>query len=209
MGRSFFTELVRKTFHLSSLLIVVGYTILLTYFSNRVAILVITALLLLLLEIEYVRIEHRPRITAIFDKFFRPHEKNHVSGAIFLVISCIICFSAFDYWIAVMALLMTVLGDFFSAIIGKAFGKTKIHRNKTYVGTLAGLAVDLIVGIFLLPNALIVIVPMAVVATFTEVMTNKIDDNLTVPLFAGFVGQMAVYYFAINLPDMNFLNLFT
>ncbi|MBD3360936.1 hypothetical protein GF366_03995 [Candidatus Peregrinibacteria bacterium] len=208
MGRSFFSEIVRKTFHLSSLLIVVGYTLALTYFSDRIAILTITGLLLLFLEIEYIRIEHKPKFAEIFDRFFREHEKYNLSGSIFLVIACIICFAAFDYWIAVLALFMTVFGDLFSALIGRAFGKAKLYKNKTYIGTFAGLAANLITGLLLLSGFISIVAPMAFIATFTEVLTNKIDDNLTVPLFSGFVGQMLVFFFSLDLPDINFLDLF-
>ena len=56
---------------------------------------------------------------------------------------------------------------------------------------------------------------MAFVATLSEMLSSKIDDNLTVPLFAGFVGQMIVYVVGIELPaielppiDFSFLGLF-
>ena len=48
-----------------------------------------------------------------------------------LVASCIIAFSAFEYWVAFVALFMTVFGDMFSAIVGRAFGKIVIYKNKT------------------------------------------------------------------------------
>ena len=203
-------ELLRKTVHLSGLLIVVGYTLILHFFSGRVAMLATTALLLILLEIEYIRLEHRSRITAMFDGLFRRHEKDNVSSAVFMVVSCIICFAAFDYWIAVVALFMTVFGDLFSALIGKTFGKVTLYNSKTYVGTLAGFAANVLVGFLILPELFFLILPMAVVASFTELITNKMDDNLTVPLFAGFAGQMLVYFFALELPpiDFTFLGLF-
>ncbi len=197
-------EFLRKGVHLSGLLIVVGYTLILHFFSARIAILAMTALLLILLEIEYVRLEHRSRITAMFDSLFRKHEKDNISGAVFLVISCVICFSAFDYWIAVVALFMTVFGDLFAALVGRAFGKTMLYNTKSVVGTLAGLAANVVVGILILPEVPYVVFAMAFVATFTELMTNKMDDNLTVPLFAGFVGQMLVYFFALELPIVDF-----
>lgn len=203
-------ELFRKTVHLSGLLIVVGYTLILNYFSERIAILVITALLLILLEIEYIRIEHRPRLVEMFKGLWRKHEKNNLSGAAYLVISCIICFAAFEYWVAFLALFMTVFGDIFAAIFGKAFGKMKIRKGKTVVGTLAGFAANMGVGVLTLPDYLILVIPMAVTATIVELITNKLDDNLTVPIFAGFVGQMMVYYFGLSLPsiDFTFLGLF-
>lgn len=203
-------EMLRKAVHLTSLLIVVGYTILLNYFSARTTILIMTALLLILLEVEHFRLEHRSSMVSFFDKLFRRKEKDNVSGAVFLVVSCIICFSAFEYWIANLALFMAVFGDMFSALFGRAFGKTKIFRNKTVVGTLAGLFANLGVGFLILPQYSLVIIPMAFMASFVELITNKLDDNLTVPLFAGFIGQMIVYYTDLTLPpiDFTFLGLF-
>lgn len=204
-------EFFRKMFHLvGGLLIVVGYTLLLNYFSDRVAILAMTAILLLLLELEYIRLEHRPKIVSIIDNIFRSHEKDNISSAAFMVISCIICFSAFGYWVAFVALFMTVFGDFFAALVGRAFGKTKIVNNKTVAGTLAGLLANLTVGILILPNFVLLVTAMAFVATFVELITNKLEDNLTVPLFAGFIGQMIVYYSDMVLPpiDFTFLGLF-
>lgn len=204
---SFIWELLRKTVHLSGLLIVVGYTLILHFFNDRVAILTMTALLLILLEIEYIRLEHRSRFTAFFDSLFRKHEKDNISSAVFLMVSCIICFAAFDYWIAVVALFMTVFGDLFAALFGKAFGKTILYNTKTYVGTIAGLLANVGVGILILPEVVYLVVIMGVVASFTELVTNKMDDNLTVPLFTGFVAQMLVYFLHIDLPSIDFTYL--
>ncbi|MFA6992418.1 MAG: hypothetical protein WC269_04035 [Candidatus Gracilibacteria bacterium] len=200
--------------HLSGVLIVVGYTLVLNYFSVRTALLSITALLLVFLEIEYVRLEHRSKFikkfVSLFDQVFRKRERDNVSSSVFLITACIICFASFDYWVAFLALFMTVFGDLSSALMGKSFGKTLLFRSKTYVGSLSGLAANVIVGVLILPEFLILVLPMAFVATFTEVITNKLDDNLTVPLFAGFAGQMLVYYFELELPpiDFTFLGLF-
>ncbi len=203
-------ECLRKTVHLSSLFIVLGYTILLNYTSDRVAILAMTAVLLVLLKIEYLRVEYESKISGLFKKLFRKHEKNNLSGAVFMVISCVICFSAFEYWIAFLALMMAVFGDLFSAIIGRTFGRIKIHNKKTLEGTIGGLVANIIVGSLALPGYFILVLPMAISASFMEVTTNKLDDNLTVPVFAGFVGQMLVYYNDIVLPpiDFSFLGLF-
>ncbi|MEK7672727.1 MAG: phosphatidate cytidylyltransferase [Patescibacteria group bacterium] len=203
-------EFLRKAVHLSSLLIVVVYTVLLNYFSDRVAILVMTAFLLVFLEIEHFRIEHRPNLMRFLDRIFRTKEENRMSSAPFMIISCIIAFSAFEYWVAFVALMMTVFGDLFAALFGKMFGKMKLLNEKTLVGTLAGFAANIMVGLSALPNFAFLILVMAVVATFVELVTNKLDDNLTVPMFAGFAGQMFVYFTGISLPpiDFTFLGLF-
>lgn len=210
MGKrsSLFWEFLRKILHLSGLLTVVVYTFVLNYFSEQMAILVLTAGLLVLLEIEYIRLEHRPKIANAFSALLRKHEKTQLNGAVFFLISCIIVFAAFDYWVAFVAMFMTVFGDMFAAIVGKSFGKIKIWRKKTLVGTLAGFAANLLVGFLILPGEWLLVFSMALTATLVELFTNKLDDNLTVPLSAGFVGQMLVYYFGIVLPSItfNFLN---
>ncbi len=197
-------EFARKAVHLSGLSIVVGYTLLLNYFSQRVAILAMTALLILLLEVEHIRVEHKPKMANAINGLLRRHEQNNISGAVFLVISCVICFSAFDYWIAVAAMFMCVFGDLFAALFGKIFRTKKIHNNKTWPGTIAGLVTNVTVGMLVLPSSALLIIPMAITASVVEFITNKLDDNLTVPLFAGFVGQMIVYYMGIQLPAVNF-----
>ena len=208
-GLSLVWEILRKAVHLlSPLVIVLAYTFMLKYFSERFAILVLTAFLLAFLEFEYMRVEERSRLALIFEGFFRKHEKNTLSGAVFVIISCIICFSAFDYWVAVLALFMMSFGDIFSSLIGSVWGKTRLFRRKTIVGTLAGFTANFGFGVLILPEFLLLVLPMAVVATFSEMTTNKLDDNLTVPLFAGFVGQMIVYFYNIGLPSYDFLTLF-
>ena len=202
--RSLIWEVLRKTIHLSGLLIVLAYTLLLYYFSMQVAILALTALLLLQLEIEYMRLEHMPEITKMFGGMVRKHERNGLAASVFLVISCIICFSAFDYWIALVAMFMAVFGDFFAALMGRFFGKTKILKNKTIIGTLSGFAANALVGLFVLSGLPLLAIAMAFTASLVELLTGKLDDNLTVPLFAGFAGQMLVYLFNIHLPPLVF-----
>ena len=197
-------EMLRKSIHLSGLLVVLGYTLILNYYSKGFADLALIALLLLILEIEHIRIEHKPDFAKVFDPLFRHHEKDGIAGSVFFVISCIMCFAVFDYWIAVLAMFMTVFGDLFAALIGKSFGRYKFYKNKTIIGTSAGLIANISVGFLVLPGLAILFLPMAFIATATEVITNKLDDNLTVPLFAGFAGQLIVKFLEINLPSHEF-----
>lgn len=200
MSPNLFWEFLRKFLHLSSLLIVLTYAFLLHYFSERIAILGLTTILLILIEIDYIRLEHQPKIVNFFKQLYRPHERNNISASIFMVISSIICFAAFDYWVAFLGLLMTVFGDMFAALIGKTVGGPAIFHQKTLSGTLAGFLANFIVGFMLLPGFMLLVIPMAITATFVELATNKLDDNLTVPLFSCFVGQLTVYFAAMTLP---------
>lgn len=204
--QTFFHESVRKVFHMiAGILIVITYTAILYLFSERIAMLSLVFLLLVLLEIEYIRLDHRPKMFKPFDVLFRKHEQDSMAGSVFFVISGIICFAVFDYWIALIAMCMTIFGDLIAAIVGKSLGKTKIHKNKSVVGTFAGFAANVIVGVIILPSYFYIVLAMASVATIIELFTDKLDDNLTVPVASGFIGQVLVYYLGINLQFiMNF-----
>ncbi len=177
------------------------YTIIRHQFSQRFAILAVTVLLLILLEIEYIRLEYHPKIPSEID-VFRPRERNNVVGSIFFICATIIVFAAFDYPIAVLALLLTVFGDLASALIGIKFGRTFLYREKTLEGFLAGLGMNLLVGYFLLPSYPVVYLSMAAVASVVELLTGKLDDNLTVPLISAFTGQVLIYL--LNIPLSTF-----
>ena len=185
-------EILRKLFHLMEVPVLIGYTLVRNYFSERVATLLITVLFLLLLEIEYVRLEYHPKLPAMFD-VFRQREKNNIVGSIFFVAATIIVFAAFDYPIAVTAMLLTVFGDLAAALVGIKFGRYLLYKRKTLEGTLAGFGMNCLVGYLCLPAYPVIFLSMAVVASLVELLTGKLDDNLTVPLFSAFTGQMIVY----------------
>lgn len=198
MVHSLKKEILRKLFHLLEVPLLLVYSYVRFIWDERIAIMVLTAFFLILLEIEFVRLEVRPKLPRIMN-VFRPREKNNVTGTVFFIAATIIAFSAFDFGIALLALLLTVFGDFASALVGIKFGHTPLFRKKTVEGTVAGLIANLLVGYLIMPELPLIFIPMALVASFVELTTNKLDDNLTVPLFAGFTGQMIVYLFAISL----------
>ena len=123
----------------------------------------------------------------------------------------------FDLRIAVAAILMTTFGDLAAALIGKKFGKTWIPalKNRAWEGVLAEFAVNFLIGFWFVRTLVEgsmwwlggghfgyaiwpVIITMAVVATIVETVITKLDDNLLIPVFAGFTGQivlMLVNYF--------------
>lgn len=194
---SLYKEIIRKLFHLMELPVLLAYTLLRQYFSQRVGILGLTLLFLILLEVEYVRLEYMPKLPNFIA--LRKREMNNVTGTIFFIAATIIAFSAFDYPIAMTAMLLTIFGDLASALIGIKFGRHKIHKNKTLEGFLGGLAVNCVIGYLFLPLYPVIFLSMAFVASIVELFTGKLDDNLTIPLFAAFTGQMIAYFLAIPL----------
>jgi len=129
----------------------------------------------------------------------RRKERDGIASNIFFIASTIICFAAFDYPVAALALLMTVFGDLAAALVGISFGRIRVHRRKTLEGFIAGLAMNVLMGYLLMPEQPLIFLPMALTASLVELWTGKLDDNLTVPLAAGFVGQLLYYYFQIHL----------
>lgn len=191
-------EILRKAFHLLEIPILLTYSITRFYWNEKVALLILTAILLVVLELEYIRLEVRPRVFKII-KLFRKKERNHVTGSFFFLTATIISVSTFNYGIAMLALLLTVFGDLASALIGIKFGKHKLFRQKTLEGFLGGLITNLLIGYLFFPKLPILFITMAVVASIVELFTNKLDDNITVPLFSGFAGQIIAYIFTYNM----------
>lgn len=186
-------EVIRKLIHLLELPVLLAYTMVASLYGPKPAILVLTALLIILLEIEYIRLEYRFKLPLVVD-ILRRHEKDNIASNIFFIASTIICFAAFDYPIALLALLLTVFGDLMSALVGTRFGKNQIYKRKTLEGFMAGFVTNLIVGYVVMPGNWILIGPMAIIASMVELWTGKLDDNLTVPLAAGFTGQLIVLF---------------
>lgn len=193
-------ELLRKSWHFfAGVALIVAYSLSKVYFGERIALAGLVLLLLGVFVFEHVRIEYKPRILTLIDVLFRKKELNKPSAMMSFMISAVIVFAVFDYWIAFTAMMMLVVGDSFSAAVGRMFGRKKIRRSKTYAGTFAGLLANLLTGMIIMREYPEIFVPMAFVSTFVETYTNKIDDNLTVPISAAFTGFFIVAFFNISL----------
>lgn len=195
-----FHEIGRKIIHITILialaayfvvqdsLVSAGYTEIL---AKQVALLFLVALLILFLALEYFRLELGWKMP-FFSKFIRAKEQNRMYGVIYFLSATIISLAVFDYKIALAALLMTTFGDMLAALVGKKYGTTLIYRNKTWAGVLAELGANLIVGFIILDN-IYVILGMASVATIVETLVDELDDNLLIPIFSGFAGQIIMF----------------
>ncbi|KXS42536.1 MAG: integral membrane protein [Methanolobus sp. T82-4] len=94
---------------------------------------------------------------------------------------------------------MATFGDMSAALIGKRFGKTKISRGeKSLEGSAAEFITDLVIGYAFFSNSAIAFI-MSLVATMAETSFEKIDDNLVIPVFSGFVAEMLILTTYIRL----------
>ena len=204
MTWSFLHEIGRKIIHITILIVIAsfffiqnnlieaGYT---AELAKQVALLALVALLLVFLALEYFRLELGWKMP-FFSQFIRPKEQNRMYGVVYFLSATIISLAVFNPKVALAALLMTTFGDMVAALVGKKYGTTLIYRNKTWAGFLAELVTNLVVGFIILrslPGSIYIIIGMALVATVVETLVDELDDNLLIPIYAGFVGQIILF----------------
>ncbi len=182
-------EFKRKVWHLFSLLYIPIYFILDKSFGYSIALLSLTAILIFFLIVEFIRLRYNFKIP-LLHSLLREKDKEQVASSIYIAIAAILVFAVFDFWIASVSLMMMTLGDSAAALIGMRFGKRWIPglKNVAWEGIIAEFVVDLIIGLIFL-NWIVALV-MALVATFVETIFTHADDNLMIPLFSGFSGQI-------------------
>ena len=195
-----FNEIGRKIIHITILVVLAAFFFIqdslvgasyTEVLAKQVALLFLVALLIFFLILEYFRLELGWKMP-FFSQFIRPKEQNRMYGVIYFLSATIISLAVFDYKIALTALLMTTFGDMVAALVGKKYGTTLIYRNKTWAGFLAELGTNLIVG-FIVLDSIYVILGMAFVATIVETLVDEMDDNLLIPIFSGFAGQIILF----------------
>jgi len=195
-----FQEIGRKIIHITILIVLAAYffieeSLIGAGYSNavakQVALLFLVGVLVLFLILEYFRLELGWKML-FFSQFIRSKEQHRMFGVVYFLAATIISLAVFNHKIALAALLMTTFGDMVAALAGKKYGTTLIYRNKTWAGFLGELTTNLIVGFLILSN-IYVIIGMAFVATIVETLVDELDDNLLIPLFSGFVGQIILF----------------
>ncbi len=177
-------EILRKCIHLTSVLIVLIYA----YAGKQFVLSFLITYLVIIMVIEHFRLEHGMNVP-LFHFLFREKEESQIAGHVFFAIGAIISISVFSEMIAYAAILMTTFGDMIAALVGKSIGKTRICNGKTMEGCAAEFVMDFFIGYAFIDNLFIVLI-MALTATVVEAVVGEIDDNLAIPVFSGFVGQV-------------------
>ncbi len=201
MKRKIAREILRKLFHLYQIPVILGYIVLRYQFSERVAIFALVILLMFILEFEMLRLEWKVRFPDPFG-IMRKSERQNVTGMLYMILATIVVFAVFDFKIALVALLLTVFGDLVSAIVGIQFGKHRRKNGKSWEGFAGGLFANIIVAMIFLWQYPVVGIVMALVASLVEFVTYKMDDNLTVPIFAAFAGHTAAFIIGVSFVQL-------
>ena len=94
-----------------------------------------------------------------------------------------------------VAVLILALADPAASITGRLWGKRKLYSNKGYVGTGSFFAVAWITAIIFVtiavedlstPHAIVAALIIATAGTMVEVLSTRLDDNLTIPVVCAF-----------------------
>ena len=135
-----------------------------------------------------------PRVNRWFIWLFKPllreEEVSHLTSASYMLLASLIALLAFPRDIAVLALSFLAVGDAVAGIVGQRIGRRKI-LGSSLEGSLACLISCVAIGFVFYHAGLNIplhtVLVGSVCATIAEVLTLRIDDNLTMPLFAGAV----------------------
>jgi len=204
-------EINRKLFHFVGLFLPIGifYFPMIFGISDIIVIVILAILLITSVFIEKLRFRH-PDINKIFQTCFRSmlrnEERENLTGSTWLIGSALICSILFRKLphISFIALTLFMIGDAAAALVGQGIGKIKIGK-KTLEGSIACFLVCTVIfsGIFpflpflldrwggSVPLPLILVTSLAI--TVFELIPVRvtgnltINDNLAVPVIAGFV----------------------
>lgn len=194
---SFLDELRRKAIHLFALILPLDilYQFVPWPRGRGQWTLLLITLTVVAVAVDLMRIQE-PRVRRFFRDFLggmlREHEEFSLLGSTYLLLAALLAVGLFPQPIAAAALGFTVLGDAFAAIVGKAWGRTRIFR-KTLEGALGGLAACLGWGAFLALTGYLpwgVVMAGALVASLVELLPIPLDDNLGITLFAGYAMRL-------------------
>lgn len=135
-----------------------------------------------------------------YDSLFVQKRKGEIKSSLVLLFTMVAMITAYAWGIlhqrvlAIVAILMWGGGDGIAAIIGIRYGKHKVHirfadTNKSYEGTIAMFVLEVLLGmlVFLtasdltITKSLIMTLPAAFIGAYTELISKKGYDTVTVP----------------------------
>ena len=183
----------RNMFHATmGLTAVLMYEFILTY--NQ-AIIILMSLVVVFTSLEIAsRFSRRMNVLLvdrIFAAFARPSERHRVNSSSYYLLSMTFVAVLFPQAPVQLAILILAFADPAATIAGKRWGRQKLIRNKSYVGTASFFAVAFAVtAVFLLlkaphlsvPYTLLVAVTVSAIGAATELLSYRIDDNLSIPI---------------------------
>jgi dolichol kinase len=182
-------EILRQIIHASGIFILV-----LGIFLNPQVLILLCIIILVLSEIVFIldKYYHIPIFSSILSSCKRRDDER---GFLYLFIGIIVTLYIFSFNTAIAdaGILMLLLGDSASTIIGTRFGRHKLPFKtlKSFEGSLAFFVVSFLSAITLLP--LLPALIGALVGAITEAY-SPIDDNIPVPIISALAIAVVIYW---------------
>jgi dolichol kinase len=187
-------EVLRKLFHLGSVVIPVG-TILL---GSELMVLLLSISAVLLVAIEVFRAAS-PRLRHLFNRgfgFMMRHREMHsgtqggvvLTGSSWMLLAYAPLLWLFPVEVVIAAFLMVSLCDPAAALVGRSIGRYRMRSGKSLEGSLAfllaGIAAAAITGAIQPGFSIWIGIAGASAATLAEAFPGPFDDNFIVPVAA-------------------------
>ena len=185
---SYKNEILRKLIHLFDSVIPLS----LFYISREDLLFILTPITIIFIILDFAR-HHISFLGKIYSTFFNivtreiEQKRNNVTGASYYLLGCLIVVYFFqDINIIISSLLIMSISDSFAALIGVKYGKTKIYGKKSLEGSFS-FFVSTIIILYMFMNDLssFEYIYISLLITSVELFSfHKINDNLTIPVFA-------------------------
>ncbi len=175
-------QIYRKIWHFSFVWAPLAYYHAL---SRETAVRLSLAAFLLFLLLDLVRLNWRKGNEIAYRYFsclLREGEKRTLTTAVYFALSCLICALFFERRVAVLSILLLCVGDPVAALVGSRYGSIRI-LNKSLQGSLACFVVGFLVSLCFVPP--VIAFWAALTATFFELISSRLNDNLSIPIFTG------------------------
>jgi dolichol kinase len=189
-------EIARKAVHLSAVLLLIIYILIKDIIvkdpsGKEIGLFVLMTFLILALVYEYLRLNLKWKLP--LSELTRLREKNKHTSLIYMLAGIILSLAVFQERVAYASILMGIFGDFVVGILhgSRIGGIVYTKKKRRWYELLIEFIVNFVVGIVVFPN-FIAIFFMAIAATIVELLFDS-EDNLAIPVFSGFVGQLVLW----------------
>ena len=184
-------EILRKLIHLFDSVIPLS----LFYISRENLLFILTPVTIIFIILDFSR-HHITFLGKIYSTFFNivtreiEQKRNNVTGASYYLLGCLIVVYFFhDINIIISSLLIMSISDSFAALVGIKYGKTKIYGKKSLEGSFS-FFISTIIILYMFMNNLspFEYIYISLLITIVELFSfHRINDNLTIPVFAALV----------------------
>lgn len=169
------------------------------FFTHEQVIHVFGAIACIVYVVDRVRISYPEAVARhapwVNQTFVRAEERVRESAMIPFVIAVLLTILTLPKAAALIAIYTLAVADPLAALVGIRFGRHRLVRNRTVEGSLAFLVVTTAVAAGVLyygevaPPTLIASMAIAigVLSAGFELIPLRLDDNMTIPLFVGFI----------------------